>query len=351
MRCRHDYHRQQQHRAAAASCMVWSCVKKRRRVVVVTTREKGKNNALQRSVAERLGRRYRDREGQEGGTEDASEVSVVEIPVLRAVRLDDGCARMKRLVEESARNASLIYDWIIVTSPEGANVLAEVFPEAGGRRRGGESTSASSSSTAAAILPAIAVVGAATARNLENASGGGMRASFQPSIALGSALAAELPPCVRASENSRGRFRWGGGAGNEETKSRVLYCASRRAGNGIEEGLAARGFHVDRANTYTVDAVESLDLSALSAPDDVDDDGAMPVPPKAILAFASPSAVRYVLVLLLLPVIMNACSPASSRSCCVSFSKPFYRTERISNDAIRFRSAHTLRNSFPRTRT
>merc|ERR1712023_574323 len=194
----------------------------------------------------------------------------------------------------------------------GANVLAEVFPEAERGRRGGETTSASSSSSstvaaeAEAILPAIAVVGAATARSLEKASGGGLRASFQPSIALGSALAAELPPCASASENSHGRFRWKGGGGgrrrDEETKSRVLYCASRRAGNGIEEGLAARGFHVDRANTYTVDAVETLDLSPLSAPnnvdvddddDDDDDDGAMPVPPKAILAFASPSAVRY----------------------------------------------------------
>lgn len=64
-------------------------------------------------------------------------------------------------------------------------------------------------------------------------------------------------------------------------KCTVLYPASLKASNEIEEGLSRRGFEVTRLNTYTTVPVPHVDLTvleqALSAP---------------VVAVASPSAIR-----------------------------------------------------------
>ncbi|XP_022772838.1 uroporphyrinogen-III synthase, chloroplastic isoform X2 [Durio zibethinus] len=111
----------------------------------------------------------------------------------------------------------------------------------------------------------IGVVGVGTAsifENLMQSSKQSLDVAFAPSKATGKVLASELPK-----------------DGNK--RCTVLYPASVKASNEIEEGLSNRGFQVVRLNTYTtvpVDHVDQIVLEeALSAP---------------VVAVASPSAVR-----------------------------------------------------------
>uniref|UniRef100_A0A1J3D1F8 Uroporphyrinogen-III synthase n=1 Tax=Noccaea caerulescens TaxID=107243 RepID=A0A1J3D1F8_NOCCA len=104
-----------------------------------------------------------------------------------------------------------------------------------------------------------------TARVFEEAmqsAKGLLQVAFTPSKATGKVLASELPE-------------------NVGKRSSVLYPASLKASNEIEEGLSRRGFEVLRLNTYTTVPVQSVDAmllqQALSAP---------------VLSVASPSAVR-----------------------------------------------------------
>ncbi|TQD97497.1 hypothetical protein C1H46_016898 [Malus baccata] len=114
------------------------------------------------------------------------------------------------------------FDWIVITSPEAGSVFLEAWKAAGTPN------------------VTVGVVGAAT----------------------GEVLASELPK-----------------NGNE--KCTVLYPASAKASNEIEEGLSNRGFEVTRLNTYTTGPVHHVDQTvlkqALSAP---------------VIAVASPSAIR-----------------------------------------------------------
>nr|XP_029119317.1 uroporphyrinogen-III synthase, chloroplastic isoform X3 [Elaeis guineensis] len=86
--------------------------------------------------------------------------------------------------------------------------------------------------------------------------------AFSPSKATGKILALELP-------------KYG------HKNFTVLYPASVKAGNEIEEGLSGRGFEVMRLNTYNTVPIQDVDQmvlkQALSAP---------------VVAVASPSAVR-----------------------------------------------------------
>ncbi|XP_031273513.1 uroporphyrinogen-III synthase, chloroplastic-like isoform X3 [Pistacia vera] len=67
--------------------------------------------------------------------------------------------------------------------------------------------------------------------------------------------------------------------GNE--RCTVLYPASEKASNEIEEGLSNRGFEVVRLNTYTTEPVHNVDQTVLKQ--------ALSTP---VVAVASPSAVR-----------------------------------------------------------
>ncbi|CAN1776613.1 Uroporphyrinogen-III synthase, chloroplastic [Linum perenne] len=139
------------------------------------------------------------------------------------------------------------FDWIVITSPEAGSVFLEAWKEAGTPN------------------VKIAVVGAGTGSIFEGviqSSNGALDIAFLPSKATGKVLAAELP-------NSGNR------------KCTVLYPASVKASNEIQDGLCSRGFEVTRLNTYTTVPVDHVDQTVLEE--------ALSVP---VVAVASPSAIR-----------------------------------------------------------
>ncbi|XLR32291.1 hypothetical protein S83_060191, partial [Arachis hypogaea] len=110
----------------------------------------------------------------------------------------------------------------------------------------------------------IGVVGAGTASIFKEAMQSSKQlldVAFAPSKATGKVLATELPKI-----------------GNKTT---VLYPASEKASNEIEEGLSKRGFEVIRMNIYTTVPVQNVDQMVLKQ--------ALAAP---VVTVASPSAIR-----------------------------------------------------------
>ncbi|KAL1344169.1 hypothetical protein HN51_018040 [Arachis hypogaea] len=187
---------------------------------VVVTRERGKNAKLITALAKH-------------------EIKCLELPLIEhapGVDLD----RLPSVLSDN------VFDWIVITSPEAGSVFLEAWRAAG--------------------MPhvKIGVVGAGTASIFKEAmqsSNQLLDVAFAPSKATGKVLAAELPKI-----------------GNKTT---VLYPASEKASNEIEEGLSKRGFEVIRMNTYTTVPVQNVDQivlkQALAAP---------------VVTVASPSAIR-----------------------------------------------------------
>ncbi|EYU20971.1 hypothetical protein MIMGU_mgv1a022302mg, partial [Erythranthe guttata] len=139
---------------------------------------------------------------------------------------------------------STSFDWIIITSPEAGVTFLDAWKTPKVR---------------------VGVVGAGTARIFEKivpSSKQSLNVAFVPSKATGTVLAAELP--------NQGNAR-----------SSVLYPASAKASNEIDEGLAKRGFEVTRLNTYTMEPISHVDQMVLEE--------ALTAP---VIAVASPSAVR-----------------------------------------------------------
>ncbi|XP_024161452.1 uroporphyrinogen-III synthase, chloroplastic isoform X2 [Rosa chinensis] len=186
---------------------------------VVVTRERGKNAKLITSLA------------KQG-------ISCLELPLIQHTRGPDR-DRLSTVLTDTA------FDWIVITSPEAGSVFLESWKAAGTPN------------------VKVGVVGAGTASVFEQvpqSSKKSLSLAFVPS--KGKVLASELPK-------------------NRKDKCTVLYPASAKAGNEIEEGLSNRGFEVTRLNTYTTGPVDHVDQmvlkQALSAP---------------VVAVASPSAVR-----------------------------------------------------------
>ncbi|KAF2324414.1 hypothetical protein GH714_013789 [Hevea brasiliensis] len=139
------------------------------------------------------------------------------------------------------------FDWVVITSPEAGSVFLEAWKAAGTPN------------------VKIGVVGAGTAsifNEVIQSSGRSLDIAFAPSKATGKVLASELPK----SENGR---------------CTVLYPASAKASNEIEEGLSNRGFDVVRLNAYSTVPVDHVDQMVLKQ--------ALFCP---VVAVASPSAVR-----------------------------------------------------------
>ncbi|KAG5230950.1 uroporphyrinogen-3 synthase family protein [Salix suchowensis] len=139
------------------------------------------------------------------------------------------------------------FDWIVITSPEAGSVFLEAWKAAGTPK------------------VKVGVVGAGTASIFEEVMQSSERSldvAFTPSKANGKVLASELPK-------------------NGNKRCTVLYPASAKASNEIEQGLSNRGFEVVRLNTYTTVPVGHVDemvlKQAISAP---------------VVAVASPSSVR-----------------------------------------------------------
>ncbi|KAL9446144.1 hypothetical protein AB3S75_013917 [Citrus x aurantiifolia] len=189
---------------------------------VVVTRERGKNGKLIKALAKHR-------------------IDCLELPLIQHAQGPD----TDRL--SSVLKADTIFDWIIITSPEAGSVFLEAWKEAGTPN------------------VRIGVVGAGTASIFEEviqSSKCSLDVAFSPSKATGKILASELPK-------------------NGNKKCTVLYPASAKASNEIEEGLSNRGFEVVRLNTYTTEPVHHVDQTVLKQ--------ALSIP---VVAVASPSAVR-----------------------------------------------------------
>eukprot|EP00238_Polyblepharides_amylifera_P015144 CAMPEP_0196587316 /NCGR_PEP_ID=MMETSP1081-20130531/57105_1 /TAXON_ID=36882 /ORGANISM="Pyramimonas amylifera, Strain CCMP720" /LENGTH=318 /DNA_ID=CAMNT_0041909471 /DNA_START=110 /DNA_END=1063 /DNA_ORIENTATION=+ len=182
---------------------------------VVVTREKGMNGKLMKALA-------------------GMEVGCLELPLIEHAQGPE----LGRLQEELQEGG---WDWVLVTSPEGAKVLKQEW-EAVGR-------------------PSlrVAAVGEGTAVELEGSEG--LAVDFMPSKAIGKVFAAELP--------------------FEETSHRVLYAASVKAGTDVQDGLLSRGFEVLRLNTYTTRAVKNVDPAVLEL-----------AKLAKVVTFASPSTIK-----------------------------------------------------------
>ncbi|XP_021896451.1 uroporphyrinogen-III synthase, chloroplastic isoform X2 [Carica papaya] len=187
---------------------------------VVVTRERGKNGKLVEALAKHG-------------------ITCLELPLIQHAQGPD-LHRLSSVLNDTA------FDWIIITSPEAGTVFLEAWKAAGTPN------------------VKVGVVGAGTACIFEEVmqSRQSLDLAFVPSKATGQVLASELPK-----------------KGNK--RCTVLYPASLKASNEIEEGLSTRGFEVVRLNTYTTVPVHHVDQIVFQE--------ALSVP---VVAVASPSAVR-----------------------------------------------------------
>lgn len=160
--------------------------------------------------------------------------NAVEMPLVKAVDGPDVRRLPNALLEMKA-------DWVVLTSPEAATVFLNGWREAGEPD------------------VRVAAVGQGTAEIFEQQEEIRLVPAFVPSVANAKHFSAELP----------------GPAGT------VLYPASVKARTELEDGLHARGFAVERLNTYNTvtDVSHSKELvdTALTAD---------------AVTFASPSAVK-----------------------------------------------------------
>ena len=225
---------------------------------VVLTREAGKNGKLAAALAQRG-------------------LSTLELPLVQTAEGPDAGALPGFISEAAAAeeagagaNTAKAYEWIIVTSPESASVFVGGWKAAGSPKKGIR----------------VAAVGTGTSRAL-SAAGFSPRVEFTPSVANAVTLAAELPFVRNGCR-------------------RVLYPASAKAGSDLQEGLSARGFEVDRLNTYTTLPVPRDDLPAVSV---------AAARRAAVVALASPSAVKA-----WLEVIAGSGDPSSSSEISTSSS-------------------------------
>ena len=160
-------------------------------LTVALTREEGKNDKLRSELEKILG----------------DTAVLEELPCIAHADGDD-FGQLGATLEEGE------WDYVAVTSPEAARVLAQAWK--------GEFSKTS-----------IVAVGKATQVTLEKL---GIVVDFCPSKATAATLVKELPP--------------------KGDKTTLLYPASAKAASTLEEGLTSRGFEVVRLNTYdTVTAI------------------------------------------------------------------------------------------------
>lgn len=200
--------------------------------VVALTREDGKNDKLREALSS-------DDRIKRLSASSGCAVDVRELPCIEHVRGPDA----ERLVPTLSSSA---FDYVLITSPEAAKVMASAWIEAG-----------------KPDLGSVAAVGKATREKLDEF---GIDVAFVPSKATAATLAKELPPSDAASAAGRA--------------TSALYPASARAKDTLQRGLEERGFAVSRLDTYdTVPASWSAEQtsSARSA---------------TVACFASPSAVK-----------------------------------------------------------
>jgi uroporphyrinogen-III synthase len=199
---------------------------------IAVTREDGKNEKLIGALFKAIA---------SSTTVLSDEVEVLELPcIAHADGADYG--RLRETLSDQE------WSYVAITSPEAARVLASAWPFG------------TNTGTTSAPTPKIAAVGKATEQALQDA---GIAVSFCPSKATAETLVQELPKQLDGSSTLN-----------------VLYPASTKAADTLQEGLQARGFVVTRLNTYDTVTAEWNDGYRASA--------------RAcrIACFASPSAVK-----------------------------------------------------------
>ena len=249
---------------------------------VVLTREAGKNGKLAAALAQRG-------------------LSTLELPLVQTAEGPDAgklpgfiSAAAAAEAEGGAAAASggndtkSTYEWIIVTSPESASVFVGGWKAAGSPKKGIR----------------VAAVGTGTARAL-SAAGFSPRVEFTPSVANAVTLAAELPfvrnGCRRVLYPASAKVRliflfcFSFFFSSIFSNKKLTFFSSflppkqkktktkKQAGSDLQEGLAARGFEVDRLNTYTTLPVPRGDLPA---------DAVAAARRASVVALASPSAAK-----------------------------------------------------------
>ncbi|VEU42998.1 unnamed protein product [Pseudo-nitzschia multistriata] len=159
-------------------------------IVVTLTREDGKNTKLRRKIEE--------------NTQLMEQIDILEMPCIAHADGPDYERLSSTLLSER-------WDFVAVTSPEAAKVLASAWD-------------------AVRDNPlSVVAVGKATEKSLKDSK---IPVSFVPSIATAKTLAKELNPV------------------HETKKTSVLYPASAKAKKTLQVDLMARGFDVTRLNTY-----------------------------------------------------------------------------------------------------
>ena len=159
-------------------------------IVVTLTREDGKNGKLRKKIKD--------------DNQIENKIDLLELPCIEHAVGPDYDNLSSTLVSRQ-------WDYIAITSPEAANVLASAWD------------------AVRANPPPVVAVGKATEQKLKDS---GISVAFVPSKATAATLAKEL-------ELIEG-----------EKPTSVLYPASAKAKKTLENDLAARGFDVLRINTY-----------------------------------------------------------------------------------------------------
>ncbi|EJK58843.1 hypothetical protein THAOC_20998 [Thalassiosira oceanica] len=174
-------------------------------LTVALTREVGKNTKLQKTIesSERLQQLFAT------GNDSEPSIQTLELPCIAHAAGPDTDKLPSTL-------SSKQFDYIAITSPEAAKVFASAWKEAGQPQLG-----------------VVAAVGKATKEALSSL---GIDVGFVPSKATAATLVQELP----FSQNSQ----------DEGRSTTLLYPASAKAANTLQDGLEGRGFKVDRLNTY-----------------------------------------------------------------------------------------------------
>ena len=214
--------------------------------VVVLTREAGKNEQMRKILAS-----IQQQLSFDDDTDKDNEfvVETLEMPLVESKRNEDEAKKLVDLLK------SKTFRWIIVTSPEAANVFAKAWADAG-KPEGLN----------------IGTVGGGTTRALPTKEEMKWAKLFTPSKALGEVLAEELPLDIIDSDNE---------SSNSNSNREVLYPCSKKAAKTIENGLSSRGFIVTRLNTYSTEQVTNIPKEVLERAVDA-----------SVVTFGSPSAVK-----------------------------------------------------------
>ena len=212
-------------------------------ITVALTREAGNNDKFRDALLRHI-------ESNESSLVDTSRIRITELPCIAHANGPD-YEKLQVVLKETN------WDYVTVTSPEAARVLASAWPWINPQQQ---------QTRVKTAPPAVVAVGKATEKALEEAQ---IAVCFCPSKATAQVLVQELP--VLHSSN-RG--------GTTDTPQKVLYPASAQAKPTLQSGLEARGFCVTRLDTYdTVTAVWGKQEQQIAAQ-------------TAIACFASPSAVK-----------------------------------------------------------